>query len=57
MKVTGVEQRLNPETEVVVFRIVQESLSNVRRHSRATEARVNVDFFPTGVKAVVWDNY
>jgi PAS domain S-box-containing protein len=32
--------RLQPQMETAVFRIVQESLTNVRKHARATSARV-----------------
>jgi signal transduction histidine kinase len=34
--------RLPPETELVLFRIVQEALSNVARHSRSATARIRL---------------
>ena len=54
--VNGAERRLNPEAEVVVFRIVQEALNNIRRHSGATKAVITAEFTPQGFKITVWDN-
>ena len=54
--VSGVERRLNPEAEVVVFRIVQEALNNVRRHSGATKAIITAEFTQESFKTTVWDN-
>lgn len=36
------DERLPPTSEVAVFRIVQEALNNVGRHSGATDARVRI---------------
>ena len=38
----GIEERLDPELETLVFRLVQEALTNVLRHSGAREAAVAV---------------
>jgi two-component system, NarL family, sensor histidine kinase UhpB len=40
VKVSRRPERLPPEVELVAFRVVQEALSNVARHSRATRAEV-----------------
>ena len=56
VKVTGSEQRLSAEAELVLFRIAQEALRNVRKHSQATEAVVRVEFTPKKVKLNVTDN-
>jgi two-component system sensor histidine kinase UhpB len=39
---TGVDGRMGNDVEVAVFRIVQEALTNVARHSGATQASVSV---------------
>ena len=56
VRVTGEAQRLMPEEELALFRIVQEALSNVRRHSRASRATVDVEFLPGRVRLVVGDD-
>jgi len=54
--VSGQERKLRPEAEVTIFRIIQEALNNVRRHSRASEAVVTLDFAPESLKIMVQDN-
>lgn len=44
MKVKGSVRRFSPETELVVFRIAQEALRNVWKHSGASKARVTLKF-------------
>jgi two-component system sensor histidine kinase DegS len=56
VKVTGETQRLAPEEELVLFRIAQEALSNVRRHSGATQATVHVAFQSHHVKMTICDD-
>jgi two-component system, NarL family, sensor histidine kinase DegS len=56
MKVEGVEGRLSPDTELSIFRIIQEALNNARRHAQASEVAVNVDFAADSVDIVVKDN-
>jgi two-component system sensor histidine kinase DegS len=54
--VTGEVRRLQPEEELVLFRVVQEALSNVRRHSEASHAQVQIGFRPDGVRVTVQDD-
>jgi signal transduction histidine kinase len=56
VEVIGSERRLSPEVELVLFRIAQEALRNVRKHSQATEALVKVEFTPNKVKLSITDN-
>ena len=56
MKVSGKSYRLNHETEVIIFRIVQEALNNVRRHSKANMAVVSLEFSEDSLKVAVQDN-
>ncbi|MCJ7807638.1 MAG: PAS domain S-box protein, partial [Dehalococcoidia bacterium] len=52
----GDERRLDPDIELVLFRIVQEALSNVWRHSQATAAQINVMFDTRTIRIIVKDN-
>ncbi len=56
VEVIGSGQRLAPDVELVLFRIAQEALHNARRHSRAREAVVRVEFSHRKVKLNVIDN-
>ena len=56
VQVVGTPRRLEPEEELVLFRIAQEALGNARRHSGATEVGVRMDFGPDQVQLSVSDN-
>ena len=56
LKVLGAERRFSPEVESLLFRIVQEALSNVRRHAQASEAQVVVEFTEDRTKVTISDN-
>jgi len=56
MEVVGSGRRLPPETEVILFRIAQEALHNIRRHARATKASVRIEFSKKDVKLGISDN-
>jgi signal transduction histidine kinase len=56
LKVHGDRRRLPPEAELALFRIVQEALSNVRRHSQASRVVTVVEFGEGGVRITVDDN-
>jgi PAS domain S-box-containing protein len=54
--VLGDEKRFPPEFESSLFRIIQEALNNIRRHAKATEATVVIDFSGDKVKVAISDN-
>jgi len=56
VKTSGSERRLPTEVEVILFRIAQEALSNVRRHSKATSAEVRVEFEDNKARILVKDD-
>ena len=56
VRVIGTERRFSEETELVSFRIVQEALRNVWRHSQATKAEITVEFGERTTKISVSDN-
>jgi len=47
---------LAPETQLVLFRIVQEALNNVQRHSGASEASILVDCQENAIRVTITDN-
>ena len=54
--VTGKERRLAPEVEMLLFRIAQEALNNVRRHANASESVVSIEYLPQSITLSVRDN-
>ena len=49
-------QRLSPEMETVLYRVVQEALTNIARHSEATKCRVTLQRKESVVQGVIEDN-
>jgi len=50
------DQRLAPETETVVYRVVQEALTNVVRHAQATHVSVTVAQLGGQVRTLIEDD-
>jgi two-component system sensor histidine kinase DegS len=38
----GIESELSPETQIVLFRIAQEALNNIRKHARASRVAIRI---------------
>jgi signal transduction histidine kinase len=53
---TGKERRLPDNVEIALFRISQEALSNIMRHSEATNAQVSIRFTEIEVELTISDN-
>ncbi|GER79229.1 MAG: hypothetical protein DPW21_00145 [Anaerolineae bacterium] len=53
---SGEEQRLSHEVELTLYRMAQEALSNVVRHSQARRADVHISFEKQGIELEVSDN-
>ena len=56
LSVDGGIRKLSSETELIIFRIIQEALNNVQRHSNATEARLKLIYDLQTFKIVIEDN-
>ena len=52
----GVPRPTTPEVEIALFRIVQEALSNIWRHSKASQATVELKYLPHFLQLTVCDN-
>ena len=55
-KVEGEPEGLAPDMEVAIYRILQETLNNVKKHAEATQVNVLVEFTRKEVILVVTDN-
>jgi signal transduction histidine kinase len=55
-KVAGEPQALENKVALALYRAAQESLTNVRKHARASRVDVLLDFQPTKVRLEVRDN-
>jgi signal transduction histidine kinase len=50
------ERTLAPDVEHTLFRIIQGALSNIARHSKASQAEISLIQDPTSVRLIVVDN-
>lgn len=55
-KAAGESRRLAPEVEVMLFRIAQEAVRNIWRHSHASTAELVIEFSDAFVKLNIKDN-
>lgn len=55
LETSGMEERVHPDLETVVYRLVQEALTNVAKHAKAPSARVSVRRAPGRLLLIVRD--
>lgn len=56
LNVEGPEQHLTPEEELLIYRIVQEAMRNMWKHSSATRSEIKVSFDAERTTVAVSDN-
>ena len=56
VNITGDSERISPESELAVFRIAQEVLSNIRRHSQATMVEMSLNYTDKALELTIRDN-
>jgi len=56
VEVIGTERGLPTEVQLLLFRIAQEALSNIRRHAEASAAKVQLEFGDDNITLTVSDN-
>jgi signal transduction histidine kinase len=56
IEVTGQTAPLSPDQELVLYRISQEALANIHKHTQATDVRVKLAFEPEEVRLDISDN-
>jgi two-component system sensor histidine kinase DegS len=55
-EISGGQRQLPSESELMLFRIIQEALTNVGKHSQATKVKVKLDFSENSIKVVISDD-
>ncbi len=56
VEVTGMERELSPETQIVLFRIAQEALNNIRKHANATVINIRIEGDEDDITMTITDN-
>ncbi len=54
--VEGAQRRLDPDSELAVFRIIQEAWNNIRHHAHATRASVTFTYDWDALRVMITDN-
>ncbi|MBN2239366.1 MAG: GAF domain-containing protein [Dehalococcoidales bacterium] len=53
---TGNPVRLPSSIEIAVYRVVQEAITNIRKHAKATRVKLDVGFHEDGLQVEITDN-
>ena len=56
LRVLGIERRFASEAELLLFRVVQEAMKNIGRHSQAQKAEVSIEFGDGRTRMSITDN-
>ena len=56
LNVKGEERRLPSEVELLMYRVIQEALNNIWKHSQATESHIDINFSEKQVDVSIQDN-
>jgi len=56
LEVDGNATDLNPETRLLIFRIIQEALQNVIKHAEATAVNIHINYQQHGLQLSIRDN-
>ncbi len=56
VEAAGIDRELSPETQIVLFRIAQEALNNIRKHARASKVTIGIKGEVDGITMTVTDD-
>jgi two-component system sensor histidine kinase DegS len=54
--IMGKEYDLSSSLIIAIFRVIQESMTNVRKYAEATEVVIKIEYLPNKINVVVRDN-
>lgn len=52
----GLDKRIDTNTEITAFRIIQELVTNIIKHAEATNASINISLFEDNLNIIIEDN-
>lgn len=55
-RIASLAHIVDQDTQIALYRIIQEALTNTYKHARATEVKINAAFTTKGVQVLVGDN-
>jgi PAS domain S-box-containing protein len=55
-QIKGEIQRMPPDREIVLYRLIQEAINNILRHSKATNVKILLEFKKQSIKVLIKDN-
>ena len=55
-QIRGEVQRMQPDREIVLYRLIQEAINNILRHSKASKVKILLEFKNQGIKVMIKDN-
>ncbi len=55
-EVSGTQHQLDPQTELMLFRITQEALTNVRKHAQASQVDISIEYTEKMLTLIINDN-
>src|SRR5690625_3414331 len=56
LEIKGTTKRLHPEYETALFRVCQEALTNIQKHSDASVINISIHFLKQEIKLFIQDN-
>jgi PAS domain S-box-containing protein len=56
VETSNIERKLSPETQILLFRIAQEALNNIRKHARASSVTIRLEGSEDEIMMTVTDN-
>ncbi len=56
LEIIGEQKFIDANKELLLFRMIQESINNVLKHSKATECRIKIHYKHANLETSIWDN-